>query len=296
MTIDSIGMLCNILLILAIIIDPMKILRRGAWITILNLSFADFTACLANFLITLPFLMKQNWTLFRGHAEILSFLWMFGSGASFMQLTLLTAQIYMIIKYPMERRLLLTGRRIILACAMVWTLAIGLGLCEIAHIWSDSPFHFYIGNIAVLELTVIIQVVLKILIVVEIFRSRESFENTENRNHRNVAKTVIMLNVILIVTALPYFMAKQIEFITRINGSSNSDELLENFPYHYQPICLLNFVVNPVLYSLRMQDYRRSLIALFKLNCKRRRRRSSSESERIMMTNKTSWKSASSRL
>ena len=288
MTVDSVGMLCNLLLILAIIIDPLKILHRGAWITILNLSIADFIACIGNFLISLLSQIKDSETLKRAATPI-SFFWMFASSASFMLLTLLTAQMYIIIKYPIRSKLALTGKNIVLACMTIWVLAVGLGLTDITHIWFDSPYYFYISNIAVLELAVAIQVLLKILIVVEMYSNRESIRNAKNRKQNDVAKTVMMLNVILIVTAFPYFLAKQIEYIETLK-CSNSESLLINFPYYYQPICLLNFVVNPVLYSLRMQDYRHSLIALLKLICKKRHRRNKSDTERIMMTNKTSSK------
>ena len=50
MTVGAIGALLNILLIIAIIVDPLKVLRKGAWITILNLAFADFVVCVANML------------------------------------------------------------------------------------------------------------------------------------------------------------------------------------------------------------------------------------------------------
>ena len=282
MTVDSIGMLCNLLLILVIIIDPLKILHRGAWMTILNLSIADFTACIVNFVLSLLSQINDLETLQRAATPI-SFFWMFASSASFMLLTLLTAQMYIIIKYPIRSKLALTRKNIVLACMTIWVLAVGLGLTDITHIWSDSPYYFYISNIAVLELAVAIQVLLKILIVVEIFTNRESTRNAKNRKQNDVAKTVMMLNVILIVTAFPYFLAKQIEYIETLK-CSNSESLLINFPYYYQPICLLNFVVNPVLYSLRIPDYRRSLIALLKLDCKRRHHRSNSDSERIMMT------------
>ena len=275
-------MLCNLLLILVIIIDPLKILHRGAWITILNLSIADFSACIVNFALSLLNLINDQETLQRAATPI-TFFWMFASSASFMLLTLLTAQMYIIIKYPIRSKLALTRKNIVLACMTIWVLAVGLGLTDIIYIWSNSYLYSYIGNIAVLELAVAVQVVLKILIVVEILSNRESIRNAKNRKQNDVAKTVMMLNVILIVTAFPYFLAKQIEYIERLK-CSNSESLLSNFPYYYEPICLLNFVVNPVLYSLRMPDYRRSLIALLKLNRKRRHHRSNSDSERIMMT------------
>ena len=247
MTVDSIGILGNLLLILVIVIDPLKILHRGVWITILNLAIADFFVCAVDF----------------GGPSLFSYFWTLAASASFMQLTLLTAQIYLIIKYPMKSKLWLTGKKVILACTIVWVLAIGLGLSSIASGWFDFyiAISLYIGNIVVIVLVVAIQLVLKILIVVETLRSRESIPN--------VAKTVVILNVTQILTAFPYFLAHQVFRIELLDKSINIAllEVVQKFLFYYSPICSLNFAVNPVLYTLRSRDYRRSLIALLKLHC-----------------------------
>jgi hypothetical protein len=273
-TVDVIGIICNILLILVIIIDPLKILHRGAWITILNISVADFIACGANFAKLLFYKVASSSSISVPITiSIMNFFWMLGVGASFMLLASLNVQIYIIIKYPMKSRLMLTRKKVILSCIIVWAVAIGMGMVDIGYIWINGfeVFYLYIANIATLEVAVACQVVLKILTAIEILGSRYDGLNaeTQNQKQKDVAKVVTILNVILIVTAFPYFLAKQIEFIGRLGETSN-DSLVRNFPYYYEPVALLNFVLNPLLYSLRMRDYRRSLIALFTFNCKKR--------------------------
>ncbi len=266
-------MLCNLLLVLVIIIDPLKILHRGAWITIVNLAIADFIACGGAFVQAFLLLRRDYVTRMKIWYELF-FFWMLGVSASFLLLTLLTVQIYMIIKYPMKSRLILTKKKVVVSCMTVWVMAIGLGLSSISDLWTEWSLYIYIGQIAVLELGVVVQIVLKILVIVEIMSRQNDIlkaENAQNLKQREVAKTVILLNVALIVTALPYFLAKQIEHIARINNYS-MDSLLITFAYRYESIALLNYVVNPILYSLRLHDYRRSLLALFKFNCKNRRR------------------------
>jgi uncharacterized membrane protein len=265
-------MLCNVLLILATTINPLKILRRGAWITILNLAIADFIAC-ADFFLQM-YLNRTDKQTLRLISTQLHFFWIFSACASFMLLTLLNVEIYMIIKYPMKSRLILTSKKVLMSCKAVWIVAIGLGFCEISYIWTSKWYaHFQVGYIAVMEVSVAIQVVLKILIVVEITKNQQIISTAQNAKQREVAKTVMILNGIIIVTALPYFMGKQIEIVTRwkINSDHNFPRSLVQFSYYYEMIALLNFVLNPVVYSLRLQDYRRSLLALFKFNCRSRR-------------------------
>ncbi|XP_028408965.1 succinate receptor 1-like [Dendronephthya gigantea] len=282
MAVTLLGMICNFLLILLITIDPLNILRRGAWFTILNLSIADFLACLDHFVKSYHFYIRDLKTLFKMNSE-LEFFWMLSVGASFMLLTFLTLQVYSIIKYPMKSRYIVTRHKVALSCLFIWVLAIGLGFSEISYLWTDKSLYIYIGGIAVLELATIIQVLLKILIIYEILGSgcEGMCSETQNERQKDIAKTVMMLNVILIVTAFPYFVAKQIELGERVVGTETSS-FLRKFPYLYEPVALLNFVANPILYSLRLQDYRQSLIALFTFKCKYRHRSQSISSQRTL--------------
>ena len=278
MTVCSIGMLCNLLLILVIIIDPLVILHRGAWITILNLSFADFLACGSHLMYLVAIETKtENMTV----KFASNFLWMLSVGASFIFLGLLTIQIYVIIKFPVKSRIMLTRKRVLISCTIVWVIAVGMGVGDLGHIWLKDlrVVYIYIANIAVLEIIVVFQIVTKILIVFEILSSRRKLlkAKIQDRKQKHVAKTVIILNVILFVTAFPYFLAKQIEYLHRL-GYISSHPLLQKGNLYYEPIALLNFISNPLLYSLRLKDYRRSSLALFKC---RRRYFNRSESNRI---------------
>ena len=287
------GVICNLLLILLIIIDPLRNLHHGAWIIILNISIADFIATGAHFAKLFIYLIKQDENLTLLTSSILSFFWMFGVGASFMLLTLLNMQIYVIIKYPIKSRIIVTTKRIIFCCIFGWIFAVGMGLLNIGYYWIEDINYVHIARITGLEVAVAFQVLLKILTTVEMLRSRDNMlhAQTLNKKHKDVAKTVIILNVILIITAFPYFLAKQIEFISRLDEQdeftewSNKDLLLRKFSYYYEPIALLNFVVNPVVYSLRLKNYRQSLIALFHFKCKKRKFNGRSKRKSLTLTN-----------
>ena len=80
----------------------------------------------------------------------------------------------------------------------------------------DQLMKIYIAQISVLELSVLVQVILKVFIIREIMKRRRETEvlvsaEQSNTKHREIAKTIVILNVILIVTTFPYFVAKQIE-------------------------------------------------------------------------------------
>ena len=295
MVIDAVGVICNSLLIIAILFDPLKVLRKGAWFTIFNLSIADLIAAGSNFMNigAVKFPIKNEIS-----AGIFFYLWMFGVSASFMLLTFLTIQTYIIVKYPIQSRFIISGKKICLSCLVIWTLATLLGFGSVLHrIKKDFAFELsmkiYISQIAVLELTVVVQLLLKVLIIREIVASARNIEGeAERRDHtkyKEVAKTVVILIVILIVTALPYFAAKQIEYLYKLRVV-RGDELIRLFSNYYEPVAVLNFALNPILYSLRLPDYRRSLLALL---CKCKQRRDASHSFTSMRT-AMSLKSATS--
>ena len=152
---------------------------------------------------------------------------------------------------------------------MAWFLAMPLGLSNIAYLFTDNfsrLMKIYIAQIAVLELTVIIQVILKVLIIREIMKSRRNInthhQQQQNNKHKGIAKTIIILNVILIVTALPFFVSKQLEFVWKLRVVGGN-QLLWRFSNYYEPIAAINYLANPILYALRLPDYRRTLRAPF---------------------------------
>ena len=269
MVVDAIGAFLNILLIIAFLADPLKVLRRGVWITILNLAFADLISCVANFLdegLISEFDVTDSMTF-----RIVRFFLTFGVSASFMLLATLTVETYVVTKYPIKGRVLLTRKKTVILCAMAWFLAMPLGLSNIAYLFTDNfsrLMKIYIAQIAVLELTVIIQVILKVLIIREIMKSRRNInthhqqQQQQHNKHKEIAKTIIILNVILIVTALPYFVSKQLEFVWKLRVVGGN-QLLWRFSNYYEPIAAINYLANPILYALRLPDYRRTLRAPF---------------------------------
>lgn len=125
--------------------------------------------------------------------------------------------------------------------------------------------YIYVTIYAVSEVSVLLQVILKCFILKEVLQSRRNTEmnaKQHNTKHFEFAKTIILLNALLLVTAFPLFVTKQVEFVQRLGKIQN--ELAWRFSYYYMPVAMLNFVLNPIVYALRLSDYRSSLLALFK--------------------------------
>lgn len=267
MFVAATGAIFNIVVILAIIIDPLKTLRKGAWITILNLAMADFLSCVACFCLWgKPFFtaIKKSDVL----QALCSFAWGFSTSASFLMLTFFTVQIYVITKFPLKNRFMFSAEKTVLVTIAVWLCSVPLGLSYISYLCFDNVktnLKIWAARIGILQIALLVQIILNVQVVIEIKKSGRSTGNESCRNnkHRNIAKTVTILTLILFFTAFPYFLFKQIEFIVRqgLFGDDKTSQIARFLSYCYAPIALLNFTANPILYSLRLPDYRRTLLA-----------------------------------
>ena len=263
MFVAAVGVVFNIAVILAIVIDPLKVLRKGPWITIISLATADLISCISGFCLWgWKYLIPEYTDEYFQYAD---FFWMFGCSGSFLMLTFLTVQIFIITKYPMKSRYWLTTRKIIIIEIGHWLLAILLGFSNIAWLRYDwkKCMKIYIAQIAVLQVATFVQIILNIKVAIEIIKSGRITGNTQITKHKDIAKTVMILTLILFITAFPYFLFKQLEFLSNLKyfGKSETVEILAAISLGYTPIAYLNFVANPILYSLRLSDYRNSLLA-----------------------------------
>ncbi|XP_046856599.1 uncharacterized protein LOC124449682 [Xenia sp. Carnegie-2017] len=267
MVVSTVGVLTNGLLVVLILKDPLNKLRRGPWITILSLSIADFTVSLSQFMIVG---LGRLFEVKPSDAVIYSvlFFWMFGVAGSFFHLTSLTWQTYIIAKYPKYKQQMLSSKKIYILCATVWLIAICMGFAELTPIYSkknEQVMYTYITGFAVLVITVLLHIILRCFILKVVLQSRQDTKvnaTQYNTKHFKIVKTIIVLNVLLLVTAFPYFVAQTVQFIQRLEKIQS--ELVWRFSYYYQPVAMVNFAANPIVYALRLPDYRNSIKALFK--------------------------------
>ena len=263
MVIDAIGAFLNTILITAMLVDPLKVFAKGASITILNLAIADLISSAANFLhvgLSSRFHVTNSKAYY-----VVRFFLIFGVSASFALLTTLTVETYIVTKYPIKGRIMLTKKKTVILCMVSWFLAMPLGLSNIAYLFTDNIsilMKIYVAQIAILETAVVVQVIFKFLIIQIILTSGQNTEQ-QNGKHKKIAKTIVILVIILIVTALPFFISKQLEFLWTLRLISGDSTLILKFSNYYEPIAAINYVANPILYALRFSDYRRTLLVLF---------------------------------
>jgi hypothetical protein len=292
MSVVATGALLNFVVIIAMAIDPLKILRKGPWVTILNLAIADFISCISVFFLWgHPFFIHKS----ELYIDITVFGWGFGHSASFLWLTFLSVQIFVITKFPLKSRYWFTTLKIVLVGTAVWLFAFLLGLSLITyrfHLPYTINLKIWTAQIGVLQIALVVQIFLNVQVAVEIIRSGRSSGNPQNAKHKNIAKTVILLTLILFLTAFPYFLLKQLEFLARLGyfDQGKTTGVLSYLSYCYGPIAMLNFAANPILYALRLPDYGQTLLA-FVGKSRISSRRRSTQNRSSQLTNTFSLKS-----
>jgi hypothetical protein len=290
MSVVATGALLNFVVIIAIAIDPLKILRKGPWVTILNLAIADFISCMSTFFLWgQPFFIQKSESYYVLYYDITVFGSGFGTSASFLWLTFLTVQIFVITKFPLKSRYWFTTLKIVLVGTAIWLFAFLLGFTQITyhfHLPETMGLKIWTARIGVLQIALVVQIVLIIQVAIEIIRSGRSTGNPQNAKHRNIAKTVMILTLILFLTAFPYFLLKQLEFLARLGyfRQHKTTEVLLFLSYCYAPIAMLNFAANPILYALRLPDYRETLLA-FVGKSRSSYRRKSTQNRSLQLTN-----------
>jgi hypothetical protein len=273
-------------------IDPLKILRKGPWVTILNLAIADFISCISCFFVRgQPFFIPESYLYY----DLTSFGWGFGYSASFLWFTFLSVQIFVITKFPLKSRYWFTTLKVVLVGIAIWLFAFLLGLGKIIYLlnWRKTTnLKFWTARIGVLQIAVVVQIVLNVQVAVEIIRSGRSTGNPHNAKHKNIAKTVIILTLILFLTAFPYFLLKQLELLVRLGyfDQGKTARVLRYLSYCYAPIAMLTFAANPILYALRLPDYGQTLLA-FVGKSRRISSRRSTQNRSSQLTNTFSLKS-----
>ena len=192
-----------------------------------------------------------------------------GYASSFFVLMLFSIQRYIATKHPFQSGSILTRKRIFLACLLCWAAAIG---CALPIILRSQEF--IIALYGILEFSALVMILFQVLIIKGIKEASRHLEDGSKRkaHMKNISTTIVILILVLMVTAFPYFIAKQVEFFSR-DYPHLFTEVSRLFPYYYFPIACLNFIVNPFIYALRLPDYRNALRELLNRKLLKRERR-----------------------
>ena len=250
---------------------------------ITNLALADLLTSMA----TIPTCYPVYDLLNEQQVYIANVFLYIGYCGSFFLILLFAIERYIAIKHPIQSSHIITKKRNFAAIILCWAVAIVFG--GLTHYHGAHQNKVYIGMYGILQLTTLVMILFQILIIRNIKEASESVQGGSDRETqmKNISVTIVMLILILIVTAFPYFIAKQVEFVRREYPHLITANMAGFFPYYYLPVASLNFILNPFIYAWRLPDYRWALVALFKKKSLRRETRTQRSSRMLISQRET---------
>lgn len=276
------GVITNGTLLFVMIKDPLKCFRRPSMYFVLSLAFSDLSTGMASCLFAVQDRVMSE--LF--NKVLVSVIWA-SVVNSFITILSMAIERFIVVRYPIKAKSIITARRISIAITVTWVVSIASG----SGVSFPPPYNEYIQFGCLLECFIIILVMfgiyLRILVLLKksakMFRGGQftrhrhrSSEQGKKRNdtayQRSLNMVVFYLALVLIITVLPHLILGQIYLGYKFFYPTLSrPESLEYAPYISFPVELLNFVLNPVIYAYRLPQFRASLCYYFKKKANRPR-------------------------
>lgn len=251
--IGGMAVILNGLLLIAMIRNASEIFTSNGAYLVANVAIADLLTGLNSSLWGI-----KNSFMLSKRLRIASFSIFWTSiEASFLTIFIMSLERYIAILHPFKANLWLSKTRTIQSCILTWILS---GLCGLfmAFYTETAPLFFALF----FEITILVTCFLYYKIFIKLAERRQCLPLQLSSNHGNsdlqreyqLTTVVAVLTMILIVTVLPYMIAGQISVATKINPS------LKLFIHYYFPVELTNFLLNPVVYALRLPKYRHAIL------------------------------------
>lgn len=286
LVIGILGVITNGTLLYVMIRDPLKCFRRPSMYFVLSLAFSDMSTGIASCLFAVQNQVKSK--LFS--MVLVSVIWA-SVVNSFITILLMAIERYIVIRYPIKAKSIITTRRTSIAIAVTWVISIASG----AGVSFPPPYNEYIQFACLVECFIIILVMFGIYLrmLVLLKKSSKLFLGGQFTRHRrggsdqgkkrkkaseqrNLNMVVFYLALVLIITVLPHLILGQIYLgYTFFYPTHPRPVSLDYAPYISFPVELLNFVINPVIYAYRLPQFRAALLYYFKK--KRNRPRAGSD-------------------
>ena len=257
--ISFVGVTSNALLLVAFMKDPLKCFRNKGTYHVINLSVSD----LLTSLYAIPF--HSDAVIIRGldWAKLLSYT--FGI-ASFISIASISIDRFLLVAYPLKHRQLLTGKVMILWLSGIWLSSVALPMLGL----------FYSHRINKLALNsfstsfILLSVMMYVITYSKLRKHSKNIaqqNSTESRaqemrtlKEKKFVKTIVLIAGIAffcLVPSLIYFQLK--------NSSHFSKNNLETVVPHeiFAQIFFVNFAVNPMIYVLRLPNYRKTFYLVY---------------------------------
>ena len=253
-TIAFIGTLSNVLLLVAFVRDPLKRFRNSATYLVANLAISDCATCLISLL--LHFILEK---LGREPISGLCIHWF--ANVSCVSIASISIDRFLMIAYPIKHRILMEGRVMILWLTVIWVGSSALPSLSLlrGHQRNDlnAVFIFRLTFI-VLSAGVYSWTYRKLKTQSRNITSQNSSatraQEIRTKKEKRFLKTIIMIACIAFFSLVP----TNVFFV--LHAARRGESNLASRIGEQTSLCIFygNFAVNPLIYVLRLPNYRKT--------------------------------------
>ena len=263
------GVISHVFLFIAFIKDPLKCFRNSGTYLVISLAVSDFVLCLVvPFSNHLP--QDQEWGRNIAYFALVS-----TPTVSTLMISSISLDRFLLIVYPLKHRVLKKGKIVVLWLACVWLIGLALPFKETLFEVSNDRDPF-VGNVLGIVLILLSSVMYAVSCYILKKQSKNlALENISDRQEqarlmkeKQFLRTIILIAGIAfacIVLAGMYFQYAKSKGV--LNGKVLEFRILTGV---FCGLYYVNYAVNPLVYVLRLSNYRKTFHLLY--CCKATRR------------------------
>ena len=255
------GVISHVFLIVAFIKDPLKCFKNSGTYLVGNLAISDLLICLVS---PLTHYLTSTW------CSVMLFAMRVTVGVSILTIAAISIDRFSMTVYPIKYRVLIKGKRIVVWIACIWIILSGIS--------SQVFFHYSIKGLTLQVMNfsaaaaIIFSGVMYGLTYYKLKKQSKNLalENISNRQEqtrmmkeKRFLRTISFIACIQIVCIVPtsiFFNYHRLQALQMDNLSARITLYVLVGLYYF------NFAVNPVVYVLRLPNYRKTFYVLY--SCK----------------------------
>ncbi len=254
-TSSVLGVALNVLLLVAFLKDPLKCFRNSGTCLVMNLAVSDCLTCLVA-----PFFLVCG-AVIPGWHWIFKFLVMWFGTASIVSIASISIDRFLLVAYPIKHHIKMKGKVIILWLAAIWIVTCTLALKGLFY---DRKNDEIIG--------VIIIVTSVVIYACTHWKLRKQAKNIALRNSSEsraqeirILKEKKFLNTIILIACVAFLCIVPSMVFFQIYDSLTwwNDILVKIFMEIFRFLFYTNFAVNPIIYVIRLPNYRKTFYLLY---------------------------------
>ncbi len=258
-TISVLGVALNLLLLLAFLKDPLKCFRNSGTYLVMNLTVSDCLTCLLA-----PFLLV--WDVIPGWYWIFEFFAFWFGTASFVTIASISIDRFLLVAYPIRHRIKMKRKLIIVWLATIWIVSCTFPLIRLFYNRKNNE------RVAVYIFAVSMMVTSAVVYALTYWKLRKQAKNVALQNSRKsraqeirILKEKKFLNTIVIIACVAFLSIVPSLVFFQIYDSLRwwSDILVKIFIEIFRFIFYTNFAVNPIIYVIRLPNYRKTFYLLY---------------------------------